>query len=202
MQKTYNASQLHVGWNYFISTWICLAIISAWRKKKSHRNSKTKRHTLTQSEAKKLWEMWFIRAFSSPLFASIWPLGQLTTLTKTYVISFARETKRNQERGSKETEPTCQVPGSWWVVDKEMVSASPNFPMHLCENEKQTLLRTNLQFRVTIIRLLLWRIKYFSLQTFPCLGKLRFSLHHSLYFSFPSKRKKKRFVPYLQPSPS
>lgn len=37
---------------------------------------------------------------------------KLTTLTKTYVISFARETKRNQERGSKETEPTCQVPGS------------------------------------------------------------------------------------------
>ena len=65
---------------------------------------------------------------------------KLTTLTKTYVISFARETKRNQERGSKETEPTCQVPGSWWVVDKEMVSVSPNFPMHLCienENEKQ-----------------------------------------------------------------
>jgi len=195
MQKTYNASQLHVGWNYFISTWICLTIISAWRKKKVTETAKPKA-TLLHNQKQKSFERCdsfarFLR-LCLPLFdrLAIANGEKLTTLTKTYVISFARETKRNQERGSKETEPTCQVRGSWWVVDKEMVSASLNFPMHLCENEKQTLLRTNLQFRVTIIRLRLWRIKYFSLQTFLCLGKLRFSLHYSLYFSFPSKQKK------------
>ena len=167
MQKTYNASQLHVGWNYFISTWICLAIISVWRKKKVTETAKPNA-TLLHNQKQKSFERCdsfarFLR-LCLPLFdrLAIANREKLTTLTKTYVISFARETKRNQERGSKETEPTCQVPGSWWVVDKEMVSASPNFPMHLCENEKQTLLRTNLQFRVTIIRLLLWRIKYFS----------------------------------------
>lgn len=53
VQKTYNASQLHVGWNYFISACICLTIIRDWQKKKktSHRNSKTKRHSLIQWEA-------------------------------------------------------------------------------------------------------------------------------------------------------
>lgn len=91
VQKTYNASQLHVGWNYFISACICLTIIRDWqKKKKSHTETAKPNATLLYNEKhwEKLWEMWFIRVFfaSVCLYLTDWPSRnreKLTMLTKT-----------------------------------------------------------------------------------------------------------------------
>lgn len=78
VQKTYNASQLHVGWNYFISACICLTIIRDWQKKKKKVTQKQQNQTplsYTMRSTEKSYERCDSFAFSLPLFASIWPIG-------------------------------------------------------------------------------------------------------------------------------